>query len=56
MTKKQKLIFECPLCEKKVPEEQIKYGICDECEKNGYWMDPIGGIHKEGDDPAAMYV
>jgi hypothetical protein len=30
--------------------------FCQECEDEGWWIDPAGGVHQPGEeDPAAMY-
>ena len=51
----------CPACGKEInkndPSEEGNDGVCNSCEDKGFWVDPAGGVHQEGEDydPAAMY-
>jgi len=52
-------VYDCPVCNRKTT---AKWGVCDSCEDEGYWIDPAGGLHHdegtaadEFEDPAKMY-
>lgn len=53
--------YECPKCKRMMPQKEFLGGLCKDCDREGYWMDPVGGIHfddpnsDEFDDPASMY-
>jgi len=56
--------WNCPGCGKPVkrndPNERGSQGVCNDCEVDGLWVDPAGGVHQEPDDgefydPASMY-
>lgn len=44
----------CPICEDLTTDINGS-GTCNECEQQGFWVDPAGGTHYGDDDPAAMY-
>src|SRR6185369_15282195 len=54
---------ECAGCHKKFFEEKIDdrdtIYLCDDCESEGWWVDPSGGLHPpdndEFEDPTSMY-
>lgn len=49
-------IWRCPSCNKYTKDLQIGSGVCIDCDEDGLWVDPAGGVHSEDeDDPAAMY-
>lgn len=34
----------------------VDSNLCEDCEENGYWIDPAGGVHSsDEEDPAGMY-
>ena len=55
--------WECPGCGKSVEfgSQEGGAGVCNDCEENGLWVDPAGGVHQEPEndedfyDPASMY-
>ena len=42
----------CEVCGKEI--NQV-YPICDECDEQGYWIDPIGTVHAPDADPLRAY-
>ena len=56
-----KELIKCPGCGDKVARDKFFMGLCPECTAKGYWMDPVGGVHRQDNaiyddyDPAAMY-
>lgn len=47
--------FECPVCGQPTRVHSGD-GVCPECEEEGFWMDPLGGVHHGNEsDPAEMY-
>ena len=50
----------CPCCQELFPLKLMEEGytgpLCPECERDGYWMDPMGTIHGPNDDPALAYI
>ena len=45
--------YTCPNCKQRTNNIN---GICIDCEKDGLWIDPAGGIHQDDEeDPAAIY-
>lgn len=67
MDELKKSTMKCDICEKvheviyhPMNEWAVKNGcfilICKDCENEGYWIDPAGGLHHPNeDDPAKMY-
>lgn len=56
--KDKKEPWACPICGKPVCVVSGA-GVCKECEAEGVWMDPAGGVHFSNNDPdydpAKMY-
>jgi len=51
-------LFRCEKCSKEISEDEMSenLGFCDKCDAEGYWLDPVGGIHSADEtDSAAMY-
>ena len=49
--------MKCQECKKELPDNS-PWPFCDHicADKQGYWMDPAGGIHSnDEEDPAEMY-
>jgi len=50
--------WNCPVCGNQLNVISGS-GVCTPCENNGWWVDPVGGLHNDGEDedydPAAMY-
>jgi len=50
--------YQCPVCEQLTLDLNCS-GVCNKCENDGYWIDPVGGVHKddanEFSDPTKMY-
>lgn len=47
-------LFDCPSCGSKTNHKGA--GVCENCEDQGVWIDPAGGVHSNNEeDPASMY-
>jgi len=48
--------YTCPNCGLIASESGSQLsGICNICDSEGVWMDPVGGVHSKDGDPAKMY-